>query len=175
MAELTTGTRIYFGEHYRIFQKLRVRFPDSPIKALPQTTQSSSTLLIPTTDSSGNRKLLIYSPNPGLQTSLREEKSELTPPGLQELQNTYELGQHIHAIAEVSSTNPKNDVPSLTSKAGISLSPYARQGSVKGRSFLVLYDNGLLVLGLKRPMDEAYEAMIPEETRKEAPARMKSK
>jgi hypothetical protein len=153
---------VYLPWTWPSYSKPYVRWPpaNTQIQPLPITLYSTSTVLIPTADTSGptpQTRLHIFTPNPGYQTVNRENYDNLDQPILQEWYQVESLPSEVWAISEVYSTDPKGDDYALRTGGGLSLSSTARQATAEARGFLVLSTTGLIELGLQRPVDMLVE------------------
>lgn len=147
-----TGTRVYFGSYP--FSPLAFRPPPlQQLKLSSQTFYSSGTFLGVQHLQGGTQassRLTSVVPNPGSQTSARENFDSPEGAVLQEFAVQDDIPSQIWTIAEVPTTSP---AAGPFRSDGLALSPLPRQPTVEARQFLLLATSGLFWAVQSRPID----------------------
>ncbi|EIW68747.1 hypothetical protein TREMEDRAFT_63207 [Tremella mesenterica DSM 1558] len=152
------GVRVYFTVYPSGFGPVFYRFPPQhlQLRLADHSFYSSGTFIgvqHPTSSPTPVSQLTFFVPNPGRQSSGRENFENYEPSVLQEWPVQDEISSQVWTIVEAHSTNPAFSPPSLRRTDGIAVSPLPRQSTTEARQFLILATSGLFWAVQPRPVD----------------------
>lgn len=150
------GTRIYFSASSPFYPIAFRPPPSSSFNLASQTLYSSGTLLGVQHDSSGPQpvtQLHSVIPNPGRQSSARENYDNFEAPVLQEWSVSDIIPSQVWTVVELPATNPSTSSSSLRRSDGLALSALPRQVTAEARQYLILATSGLFWAEQTRPID----------------------